>query len=425
MRPMPCCLVLITLVVTLVVTGACERQGAKEASKPVVAKIAPATVAHIANEEQLNTIQLTEAAEGRLGIETAKAEDRPVGRTRTYGGEVVTPPGASILISAPVAGTLDAPAGSGVPTTGAHVSRRQPIFRLVPLMGSERSVLSPAERIRFAEARNTIATSRIDAEGLVQQTRVQLDAAKIALERAERLLRDQAGTARAVDEAQAQVSVAQKAYDAAAARKELVDKIDIEDDPSKLQPLVIEAPRDGIVRSMLAAPGEVVAPGAPLFDITDLDPVWIKVSVYVGELEELAAREPITVGNLLAKSPPLTARPIEAPPTATALASSVDLYYELANKKGELKPGQRVDVAVKLNDPSRALVIPWSAVMHDIHGGTWVYQRVAPLTYIRRRVQIRYVVDGQAVLANGIHDGDEVVTAGAMELFGTEFGFAK
>ncbi|HEX3870877.1 MAG TPA: efflux transporter periplasmic adaptor subunit, partial [Pirellulales bacterium] len=205
----------LSLLTTILALGACQRQSTNAPAKPAPpTKIAPAAVAHIANEEQLNTIVLTEAADKRLGIEVAKVEKKSVSRTRTYGGEVFMPPGASILVSAPVAGTLDAPSGRAVPVSGAHVSRRQPIFMLLPLMGSERSVLSPAERIRFAEARNTIATARIDAEGQVQQAQVQLDAAKIALERAERLLRDQAGTARTVDEANAQVSVAQKALNA-------------------------------------------------------------------------------------------------------------------------------------------------------------------------------------------------------------------
>ena len=46
-------------------------------------------------------------------------------------------------------------------------------------------------------------------------------------------------------------------------------------------------------------------------------------------------------------------------------------------------------------------VVPWAAVMHDIHGGTWVYENTAPLTYVRRRVQVRYVVDDLAVLESG------------------------
>ena len=45
--------------------------------------------------------------------------------------------------------------------------------------------------------------------------------------------------------------------------------------------------------------------------------------------------------------------------------------------------------------------MPWSAVVYDFHGGTWVYERTADRTYTRHRVVVRYVVDGIAVLDAG------------------------
>jgi hypothetical protein len=82
-------------------------------------------------------------------------------------------------------------------------------------------------------------------------------------------------------------------------------------------------------------------------------------------------------------------------------------------------------VRVKLQGASDQRVVPWSAVMHDINGGTWVYENTAEHTYVRRRVQVRYVVDEMAVMEGGPATGAKIVTAGAVELFGTEFGFAK
>ena len=72
-----------------------------------------------------------------------------------------------------------------------------------------------------------------------------------------------------------------------------------------------------------------------------------------------------------------------------------------------------------------ALVAPFSAVLHDIHGGQWVYVAGGPRQYVRRRVQVSRVVDGQAVLASGPAAGTKVVTDGAAELFGTEFMTGK
>ena len=95
------------------------------------------------------------------------------------------------------------------------------------------------------------------------------------------------------------------------------------------------------------------------------------------------------------------------------------------NAKAVLRPGQRVGVRVKLKGEETSRVVPWSAVMHDINGGTWVYEQTAPQTFVRRRVEVRYVTGDLAVLASGPAEGARIVTAGAMELFGTEFCFAK
>ena len=70
-------------------------------------------------------------------------------------------------------------------------------------------------------------------------------------------------------------------------------------------------------------------------------------------------------------------------------------------------------------------VVPWSAVLYDFHGGTWVYVKTADRTYSRERVIVRHVTGDTAVLDEGPPAGREVVTAGAAELFGTETGFSK
>jgi hypothetical protein len=69
--------------------------------------------------------------------------------------------------------------------------------------------------------------------------------------------------------------------------------------------------------------------------------------------------------------------------------------------------------------------VPASALLYDAEGGVWVYERVAPQTYARRRVQIAHVTGAEAALAGDALAGREIVTAGAAELFGAEFGAGK
>ena len=90
-----------------------------------------------------------------------------------------------------------------------------------------------------------------------------------------------------------------------------------------------------------------------------------------------------------------------------------------------LHPGQRLGVTIPLADANESLTVPWSAVVFDVHGGTWVYAQTAPRTYARRRVVVRYTAGADAVLASGPAAGTRVVAHGGQELFGAETGFIK
>ena len=70
-------------------------------------------------------------------------------------------------------------------------------------------------------------------------------------------------------------------------------------------------------------------------------------------------------------------------------------------------------------------VIPYTAVLYDVRGNTWVYTMPEQLTFVRDRVAIDYIEGGLAVLLSGPPSGTAIVTAGAPELYGTEFGVGE
>lgn len=376
-------------------------------------KAAPAgKAAHPIHEEDLNTVTLTADAEQSLGLKTAEVTREPSARVRTYGGEITVPVGQSVLVAAPVQGMLEA-VGAGAPLAGAHVKQRQALFELWPLM--------------TPEARTTLAASRVDAEGLVETTRTQLDAAQIALERAERLLKSGAGSQRLVDEAQAARDVANKAWEAAVSRKELLTKALTETTSGTADPISICSPRDGLLRAVTAQPDQNVPAGAPLFEVVELETVWVRVPVSVGDLEQIDPAATAEVGNLTARpgEAHVSARPAVAPPSADPLAATVNLFYALDNRQARFLPGQRVGAQLALRGAESALSVPWSAVVHDIYGGTWVYESRGPRKYARQRVVVDHVADGHALLASGPAEGTSIVAEGAVELFGVETGFSK
>lgn len=417
-----CCAVLLAAA-ALFVSGGCAPSPESAAKPP-----APAKVDEPQHEETLNRIQLTPVAEERLRLKTATVERKAVARQRGYGGEVVLPTGASLVVSAPVNGKIEQPSPDGMPVVGARIRSGQAIFSLHPLLSPERDVLTPAERISYAQAQLQLSQARLDAASQVKQAQTQFNAAEIALNRATDLLQKQAGTVKAVDDAQAVYELAQKALEAANRRAELLEDISLEGDASgKAVALPIESPRDGLLRSVSAAPGELVPAGTPLFEVMNIDRVWIRVPVYAGEVPQIAAGASARVKSLAdpPDAPGREAHPVPAPPTAVPQAAAVDLYYELSNTDQTLRPGQRVTATLPLGSQQERLVIPWSAVVHDVYGGTWVYEQIEPHVYVRRRVSVPYTVDDMAVLDEGPAAGTNVVVTGVAELFGTEFEFSK
>jgi hypothetical protein len=117
---------------------------------------------------------------------------------------------------------------------------------------------------------------------------------------------------------------------------------------------------------------------------------------------------------------PLRARPIRATPEEAAKAQ-----YYAANAAGHaLKPGQRVNVRVpQPGSGTPQKVIPYSALMYDVHGDAWVYTNPEPLVFVRQPVTVEYVEGDLAVLKEGPAAGTPVVTVGAVELLGSEKSF--
>jgi RND family efflux transporter MFP subunit len=388
--------------------------GCQPAASPASAAKAPAPAKVVpAKEADLGTIKLTPEAEKRLALGLARVERKPVPRTCSYAGEVVVPFGRLVSVASPFTGTLMAPPGAEFSMPGSRVKQGQPIFILVP-------ILSP-------EAKATMAPMLIEAQGQVKQAAESLHIAKVEFDRQENLMRDGLGNKGALVDAKARYDLAVATHKAAENRQEILAKVAADAESGSINRQTIAAPAAGTLQNVHAQPGQKVAAGALLFDVASLDTVWIKVPVYVGDLERIAPDKDAGIGSLAARPGAHTrpGKPIEAPPSGDPLAATVNLFYEVENKEGALRPGQRVGVTLPLKGAEQSLVVPRAALLRDFHGDTWVYEKTAPHTYVRRRVSVDRVVGNLTALETGPRPDSEVVTDGAAELFGSEFGGSK
>jgi hypothetical protein len=67
-------------------------------------------------------------------------------------------------------------------------------------------------------------------------------------------------------------------------------------------------------------------------------------------------------------------------------------------------------------------IVPYSAIVYETDGATWVYTSTEDLSFVRDRIVVEDIEGDRAVLLEGPAAGTEVVTVGVAELFGAENG---
>ena len=169
-------------------------------------------------------------------------------------------------------------------------------------------------------------SAQIIADGDVRQSNAEVEAAQIALDRAEQLFVDKVGSERDVDDVRATLTIAQRKLEAAEARKETLDKLTLDAEQGELRLIPLTSPQDGILQRLNATRGQMVTAGTPLFEVVNLDQVWIRVPIYAGQVEDVDLSADATVGRPGAEQSQdaLQAAPIAAPPSADPTAATID-----------------------------------------------------------------------------------------------------
>ena len=341
-------------------------------------------------------MKLSPEAIKRLGIETEVAQIQDAAGTRTVGGDIVVPEGRRVQVTAPVAGTLS----SAIVRAGATVAEGAALFRLAPI--------NPAERDQAAEARRAVQAAQAE-EQLARQR----------LQRLEQLLKDGATSMRAVEEARAQLEVATATLNAARERLKAIGQTTVGSGD-----VVIRAPFAGTILSVSAAEGQTVASSAPLAEIAQVSTLWVKVPLYAGDAEAVDPSKP-AFGDHARIAASRRDRRCESwrrrPRNPTS--ASVDLFYEVQGA-GEtpLRPGERVTVQLPLSRPradSSYRIAPCSTTSAAARGSTRIAATASTRDAVSKSPGTPATWSSSRAASS---QALKVVTAGAAELFGTEFG---
>lgn len=355
---------------------------------------APVHVERPVAEEEIGVVRFSEQALRTLGVQRTEVVAARTRELRWASGEVIIPPGRSVVVNAPVSGELRSPR-SLLP--GATVQRGELLWRLLPLAPIERDL-----------------TTRTARE--VSAARAELQAAEARVARL-----SEAGTSRAIS---------QRALEAAIAARDVL-RADVEAalrrvNAAQSAPLMsdtameLRAPADGVVRQLGATAGQTVASGALLIELVSVDTLQVRVPVYAGDLRRLDAAVPARIHALGAQEHEWEANAVAGPPTASSERATVDRYFALPLGVA-LVPGERVRVALALTQETDVRSVPRPAVIYDAQGAAWIYACVGSRAFRRIRLDPSRVSDGEVFFSRGPAIGSCIAKSAVSDLFGSEF----
>ncbi len=190
----------------------------------------------------------------------------------------------------------------------------------------------------------------------------------------------------------------------------------------------IRSPINGYVTDRPLYAGEMATAGSPLLTVMDLDVLVAKAHLPQPEIESLQIGAPAQVFVPGVKNP-VAGKVMLISPALDPGSTTVEIWVRVDNRvnnrvdnrvghaSGEahprLQPGTPVHIAVNASTIPDALVVPISALVQDVNGGTHVMVVNADQIAHTQKVQVGVEADGQAQILSGLAGGVKVVTVGS------------
>lgn len=183
---------------------------------------------------------------------------------------------------------------------------------------------------------------------------------------------------------------------------------------TKMIPLT--APISGVVGTFNYSIGAVVNAGETLFDITNLDKVYIEAQVFSSNIKELKDLSRVTaLSNNSTDTTQYVLKPVSTAQTVSEENQAQRLIFEVARPNGQFKIGENVSVRLFTNILLRQVVIPAKAVT-DVNGKAAIFIKDKAEQY-----SISYIAKGesnnqQVSIIKGVEEGERVVISNVYQM---------
>jgi len=176
----------------------------------------------------------------------------------------------------------------------------------------------------------------------------------------------------------------------------------------------LTSPISGVVGTFNYSIGAVVNTGETLFEITNLNQVFVEAQVFTADIAKLKSATSFTAtsnNDTLSYKLKMTS----TAQTVNADNQSQKVVFEILNPNSQFKIGENINVRMTGSDVIRQVVVPNEAIT-DVNG--------KPAIFIKDKAEqysISFVVKGQSndkytVINKGTEDGERVVTTNVYQM---------
>lgn len=176
------------------------------------------------------------------------------------------------------------------------------------------------------------------------------------------------------------------------------------------------SPINGVLLKKGAEVGEIIGVGLPLFVVSDIHVVKVNAAVPESDLRE------IHIGNqaevyISSLDDNFRSKITEIGSMAEPTTRTFTVKVELENPKMLIRPGMTAEIKFDGSKKSESIVIPTSAVLHDVDNSTYVF--VANLKTnqaFKRKISIGSIIGDNVEVLSGIVTNESLIVSGQYKL---------
>jgi hypothetical protein len=391
------------------------RQGSDQAAGDSSATTAPSS-----EEEKPDPghVKLKPEEAERAGLKTEAVKPGSLQPEIRLFGVLQEDPGASFVVRAPAAGTVEVAEGKEWPRIGQTLTDGLSLGVLRPRP-------MPSDQLTIASQRVTLETQMAAARAELETATASLEAARKAYERQNALNEKDKGVSdRVVEEAALKV----KTEEARVRGAEQTLQLATAGLPAQAQlaPMPMTVAHGGQVTEVSAHPGESVESGQAVLRVVRLDQLVAAIDVPAGEVAPSGREVRIVPLGNTTKRLIGTFTGSAAPPDPKTRGRVLLYRVGLGNSALPPTPGTPVTAYISADGaPLKGVTVPEGAVVRYL-GKAWVYVAGADNEFERREVLLDHPAGGgdDWFVVAGFEGNERLVTVGAQVLLSSEINAA-